>query len=983
MNARSRTRPARRLTMFFAAAVGALTLQGMSAAHAAPGYTYEVLWEGSNNQSQGVEERYCPGVAINNRGDVVFRTGQFVGGSAVAERIRVYVAWGGQAPEVVYETLTNNDVPASSGFACREGGGLLGINDNGIVAVPLKWVDVDDNGNQIDFFGYGYGLVQSGVGLIRELRGIQNSSGRVNAALQMAGFSYDTADRLTVTDGITSQSSVLDTQTGRFIGFANINGAGQAAVGGFLDYSNLTTTIFRTTPPAALQSVGIGPYLGTGFGYTDFHTPGINDLGWLSFSTNFNNNAVNPNPRVSLLSPAGQEFAVAQAEGSNFSNFWQTRGASSLGTSLNNFNRVSFAAQLDGGVFEAGSIFVGDGSGDTPRLALEGYDSGRIVLDDGREFETDWSNDVADHGVNSSNNLGQIAAAALGNLYADNGDPIGQREVLLLVRPAVGTEPGSPVLPTASDALPGRGWRLRPPVNLCAGGCRQRWGRRMFFDPPVAVGYGFAADEAAVGAFTSVLVPAALAGGDDAFTVEFGSASEPLTAGQAFTFPTPVREFSISGIDPAEGLSPGDAGAFVVGLTFTDDVTDEFSFTMIPDVIDTTDTDGDGVGDSLDNCPSMPNAGQEDGDGDGVGDACEADTTPPVITPNITGTLGSNGWYVSNVAVSWTVVDAESAISWSTGCGSQFVTSDTSGETFTCQATSEGGTNSQSVTVKRDATAPTLSFGAGSPAANSNGWNNGDVSFGFTTGDATSGVASATPASPIIVSGEGAALSASVTVTDNAGNSATFATPDVRIDRTAPSVNIATPSNGVSYLLGAPVMAGYSCSDGLSGVATCVGLVDNGEAIETSAAGSFTFGVNAADQAGNMASASNSYSIVAPGYSFDGFFSPVDNPPVVNTVKAGRAVPIKWSLLDSSGGYVADLGTFRSLSSQLVNCAIGTPSDAIEETVAAGGSGLSYDPITHRFQYNWRTASAWNGTCRVMTLVLTDGTRRDALFKFN
>jgi len=53
--------------------LGALTTTG---AYAAPGYTYTALWEGSNNQSQGSEERYCPGVAINNRGDVLFRTGQ-------------------------------------------------------------------------------------------------------------------------------------------------------------------------------------------------------------------------------------------------------------------------------------------------------------------------------------------------------------------------------------------------------------------------------------------------------------------------------------------------------------------------------------------------------------------------------------------------------------------------------------------------------------------------------------------------------------------------------------------------------------------------------------------------------------------------------------------------------------------------------------------------------------------------------------------
>src|SRR4030095_4006607 len=36
------------------------------------------------------------------------------------------------------------------------------------------------------------------------------------------------------------------------------------------------------------------------------------------------------------------------------------------------------------------------------------------------------------------------------------------------------------------------------------------------------------------------------------------------------------------------------------------------------------------------------------------------DSTPPSITPNITGTLGSNGWYISNVDLRWTVSDPDS-----------------------------------------------------------------------------------------------------------------------------------------------------------------------------------------------------------------------------------------------------------------------------------------------------------------------------------
>lgn len=85
-----------------------------------------------------------------------------------------------------------------------------------------------------------------------------------------------------------------------------------------------------------------------------------------------------------------------------------------------------------------------------------------------------------------------------------------------------------------------------------------------------------------------------------------------------------------------------------------------------------------------------------------------ADTTPPVITPNITGTLGNNGWYVSDVMLSWTVVDNESAITSTSGCGPTTINTDTTGTMITCSATSAGGTSSESVTIKRDATPPTV-----------------------------------------------------------------------------------------------------------------------------------------------------------------------------------------------------------------------------------------------------------------------------------
>jgi hypothetical protein len=49
------------------------------------------------------------------------------------------------------------------------------------------------------------------------------------------------------------------------------------------------------------------------------------------------------------------------------------------------------------------------------------------------------------------------------------------------------------------------------------------------------------------------------------------------------------------------------------------------------------DTDGDGVRDYADNCPTVANPDQTDSDGDGIGDACEATPTP---TPTPPGPVG-------------------------------------------------------------------------------------------------------------------------------------------------------------------------------------------------------------------------------------------------------------------------------------------------------------------------------------------------------
>jgi hypothetical protein len=146
------------------------------------------------------------------------------------------------------------------------------------------------------------------------------------------------------------------------------------------------------------------------------------------------------------------------------------------------------------------------------------------------------------------------------------------------------------------------------------------------------------------------------------------------------------------------------------------------------------------------------------------------DSSAPAITPHVSGPLGSGGWYTGDVSISWTVADPESPVGSTSGCGPATVSADTAGVSFTCQASSAGGSASQSVTVKRDATRPTVTIGgAGTYAVT------GTVPVTCTATDATSGVASSTCAA---IAGSKPAwqfaagtTALTATATDRAGNS--------------------------------------------------------------------------------------------------------------------------------------------------------------------------------------------------------------------
>jgi hypothetical protein len=85
-------------------------------------------------------------------------------------------------------------------------------------------------------------------------------------------------------------------------------------------------------------------------------------------------------------------------------------------------------------------------------------------------------------------------------------------------------------------------------------------------------------------------------------------------------------------------------------------------------------------------------------------------------------------------------------------------------------------------------------------------------------------------------------------------------------DRNAPIASILSPGQGRTYEAGEAVVADYACADEVngSGLASCLGSVANGTAVDTGTPGSFSFIVVARDAAGNESTTSVSYSVNAP-----------------------------------------------------------------------------------------------------------------------
>ena len=121
-------------------------------------------------------------------------------------------------------------------------------------------------------------------------------------------------------------------------------------------------------------------------------------------------------------------------------------------------------------------------------------------------------------------------------------------------------------------------------------------------------------------------------------------------------------------------------------------------------------------------------------------------------------------------------------------------------------------------------------------------------------------------------------------------------------------------------------------------------------------------------------------------YDFKGFFPPVENPGVdgnvINVAKAGRAIPVKFSLDGDQGLEIFEV-EYGVEYPRSVDFVCGSPDPnaiALIGTDAAGESSLSYD--ADQYIYVWKTEKGWADTCRQLVVKLIDGTYHRANFSF-
>jgi hypothetical protein len=365
---------------------------------------------------------------------------------------------------------------------------------------------------------------------------------------------------------------------------------------------------------------------------------------------------------------------------------------------------------------------------------------------------------------------------------------------------------------------------------------------------------------------------------DDRFTVMSNiSFTAPSSAG-SYTYT--VKWSDISQTCAAGGPTNADcltgADAFTINLTVTG-----------PTIVD---SDGDGVPDDEDNCPSVPNADQLDADSDGLGDACDDNSSAPAVATEAADANGNEG--------------------------------DTLGTSGAFSDADGNGTL-------------TITF------SDSNGVDNGDGTWSWSLATTDNGSGSVT-----VTASDGEHTDANDTFTWSAANVApnvaapSWASPSVACRAPATLTGISFSDPGVNDN---PWNVNIDWGDGSTDTnydATAQGAQGN-QSHTYNVPGSYSATVGVTDKDGDTGSNTSGSLTVLQTYTVN-FLQPFDNSTpsnlITNTMKSGRTVPVKVTIFDDCAqAFVTDPATLVRIGVTTVS-PTGGSTDVVEVYSDAGAS---------------------------------------------
>jgi hypothetical protein len=353
------------------------------------------------------------------------------------------------------------------------------------------------------------------------------------------------------------------------------------------------------------------------------------------------------------------------------------------------------------------------------------------------------------------------------------------------------------------------------------------------------------------------------------------------------------------------------------------------------------------------------------------GVALKYDTIAPTVTHTLAPAPNANQWNRSDVTVHFDARDDDggSGVDAARTTADVVVDHETAGRVVEGEAFDVAGNRgADSVSVKLDRTAPSITGASVSGTRGADGWYVGPVRVSFSCDDRLSGVAIC--ADDVILTANGKGQSVTGEAVDFAGNTASAVVGGIDIDAEQPAISLSGIADGAVYTLGAVPAASCAARDDISGGAGCDVAVSGGEA---NGVGTFRYRATATDRAGNTRTESGSFRVV---YRFDGFLQPINDTAhqvgaTTSVFKAGSTVPVKFQLKRADGVVVRAerLPVWEAPAK-------GGPTTApVDESVyaAASDSDASYRWDGQKYQYNWATSRAAEGYYHRIGVSLDDG----------